>query len=180
MNPGFGAHVPGDMRADAGRHPDRQLPSDERTPAMTTPPAEMTKAEADTMLAALTAELVQAGNSPEDAQLFAAAKVRAAKAEIRRSNKKDEPRENATFAFLDVAAASLLRASEQFDLPDDAWTYVTDLADVFQAIAATDSTYLSGTLRTRSGDVAIMPKPPRARRNRDGQNNGAATPAPAK
>ena len=88
-------------------------------------------------------------------------------------------RENSTFKFLDALAASLLRATETFDLSDDAWDYLTDVTDMLSVISGSDSTQMAGTLRVKGDDLSVLPKVRRNRRN-NGQNNGAATQADTK
>jgi hypothetical protein len=122
------------------------------------------------------------GTSQTDHDILVAGRVRARKQAARKTARAADttPKENATFTFLDECANSFLRAADTFgaDVPEAVENYLYDMADLFAAITKTDSTYMSGTLRTRGGDVAVMPKVRRNNRaNRDGQNNGAATPA---
>ena len=133
----------------------------------------MPQADVDALRAKTIADSVKLGMSQGDAEIFAAGKVRAAKSAYRKTAKgtSDEGRENWTYNFLNAAAKSLLRATEQFDLADDVYDYVTDLADMLTVITTMDSVNMAANLRVKSGDVGQLPK---VRRNRRNNSNGSA------
>jgi len=130
----------------------------------------MPDAEVDALRTKVIADALALGMPQADAEIYAAAKVRAAKAEYRRNAKSgdDGQRENMTYTFLSAAAASLLRATEAFDVNDDVYDYLTDLADMFQVITTLDSVNMAANLRVKSGDIGQLPKVRRNRRNANG------------